>query len=83
MEHRRNVSSCLGLSRSQSLGCRDSQNFSFTSQLHGETSHSKDHVETGEPALKATHIEKIKGRQWKFFSMTKTFPYTLLGALYS
>lgn len=63
MEHRSNVSSCLGLPRSQRLRCRakascksrDSQNFSFTFHLHGETSHSKDHAEAGEPALKATH----------------------------
>lgn len=89
MEHRSNVSSCLGHLGSQKLGCRAkpsckyrvSQNFSFTFQLHGETTHSKDHVEAGDPALKAMHREKMTGKQRKLFSKKKTLAYTLLGTL--
>lgn len=85
MEHRSNVSSCLGLPRSQRLGrrakasckCRNSQNLRFTFQLHGETSHSKDYAEAGEPALKAMHRKNERGNKRRCFSMKKSFPIFL------
>lgn len=47
-------------------------------------SHSKDHIEAGEPGLNATHIEKkMKEKKRKFFSVKKAFACTLVGAFCS
>lgn len=46
-------------------------------QLHGESSHSKDQVEAGELALKAKHVETMKGKKKVLLYVKRAFPYTL------
>lgn len=67
----------LGSRAKPSCKFRDSQNSSLTFQLHSESSHSKDQVETGELALKAKHVEKRKGKKKVLLYVRNAFPYTL------